>query len=174
MKKDLRWNVQRKPIAFNQDGPGWACKRALELGFPHCFNSGTILWFNTEKAVGVLRQWWHSAGEPYSNSKFPQQWRTQWPWEQAQLHALYLRHSAHVMVLSFPDLPNLPWGSSKNPKSQYPTDTVEPWCFSHWPGANCFITHYCASQRQKMKILDLYDLWRYSPKNQIPITVFFL
>ena len=34
---------------------------------------------------------------------------------------------------------------------------MEPWCFAHWPGANCFITHHCASKNQKMKMLTLYD-----------------
>jgi hypothetical protein len=38
------------------------------------------------------------------------------------------------MRLSFPNEPFLPWKSTLNPKSQYPTDFVEPWCFSHWPG----------------------------------------
>lgn len=61
------------------------------------------------------------------------------------------------MVLSFPNLPYLPWTSTKDPKSQYPTDAVEPWCFSHWPVANCFITHFCASSRQKQKMRIQYD-----------------
>lgn len=61
------------------------------------------------------------------------------------------------MVLSFPDLSYLPWTSSKNPKSQYPTDSIEPYCFSHWPGANCFITHFCASRKQKEKMRLTYD-----------------
>ena len=79
------------------------------------------------------------------------------------------------MVLSYPDLPYLPWTSKKDPKSQYPTDTVEPWCFSHWPGilhfkasvvivcsrashagAGCFITHSAASRTQKNKIVELF------------------
>lgn len=62
------------------------------------------------------------------------------------------------MVLSFPNLPFLPWTSNKNPKSQYPSDYIEPWCFSHWPGANCFITHYCSSKNQKLKLQRLYDI----------------
>lgn len=72
------------------------------------------------------------------------------------------------MVLSFPHLSHLPWESSKNPKSQYPTDTIEPWCFSHWPGANCFITHFCASVKQKKRLMIEYsakmrDLPRIAP-----------
>ena len=68
------------------------------------------------------------------------------------------RHRAEIMVLTFPDLPHLPWTSKANPTAQYPTDLVEPYCFSHWPGAGCFITHHCASKNQKRKLQDNYDL----------------
>jgi hypothetical protein len=68
------------------------------------------------------------------------------------LYPLYDRFNDSIMVLSFPQLPYLPWTSKKNPKSQYPTDAIEPYCFSHWPGANCFITHFCASRKQKEKM----------------------
>jgi hypothetical protein len=62
------------------------------------------------------------------------------------------------MIFSFPKLKFLPWTSKKNPRSQYPTDSVEPWCFTHWPGANCFVTHFCASKAQKQKMRQSYDL----------------
>jgi hypothetical protein len=81
----------------------------------------------------------------------------QWPWEQAQLYEVHRRHAAEIMVLTFPNLPHLPW-TSKDPKAQYPTETVEPYCFSHWPGAGCFITHHCSSKNQKRKLQQLYDL----------------
>lgn len=74
------------------------------------------------------------------------------------MHELYSQHSTNVMVLSFPDLPYLPWTSKKNPRSQYPTDAIEPYCFSHWPGANCFITHFCASRKQKEKMRQTYSV----------------
>lgn len=61
------------------------------------------------------------------------------------------------MILSFPALKFLPWTSKKNPKSQYPTDAIEPWCFTHWPIADCFITHFCASSKQKQKMRREYD-----------------
>ena len=63
-----------------------------------------------------------------------------------------------VIILSFPNDPYLIWKSTKKPNSQYPTDPVEPWCFSHWPGAYCFITHHCASANQKGKLIEWYDL----------------
>jgi hypothetical protein len=72
-----------------------------------------------------------------------------------------------IMLLSFPSLPYLPWTSTKNPKSQYPTDEVKPWCLSHWPGANCFITHYCSSHNQKKKLITLHDL----PKLEINMMI---
>jgi hypothetical protein len=43
-------------------------------------------------------------------------------------------------------------------RSQYPTDYIEPWCLTHWPGANCFVTHYCASANQKKKLLEIFSL----------------
>jgi hypothetical protein len=101
----------------------------------------------------VLHDWWHSAGEPYDRSHFRQKWRKDWPWEQAQMYKVHEKYKDRIQVLSFPDLPYLPWTSKKNPKSQYPTDSVEPWCFSHWPGSNCFIIHHCASVKQKKKMV---------------------
>ena len=136
----------------------------MKLGYPVCFNSGTLLWFrhnNNNQSIKILTDWWHSSGEPYElNSKFSftTKWRDKWPWEQAQMYKMYLKYKSSIMILSFPKLPYLPWTSFKNPKSQYPTDFIEPWCFSHWPGANCFITHFCASINQKMKIISDYQI----------------
>lgn len=152
------WDMRAMPIAFNQDGPGWSCKNALKNGASKCFNSGSVLWFRNDKARDILSSWWNSAGEPYDLSLFPSKWRDKWPWEQAQMYTIHHRNNQSIMVLSFPSLQYLPWTSKKNPKSQYPTDSIEPWCFSHWPGANCFITHHCASYNQKLKIMYLYPL----------------
>lgn len=91
----------------------------------------------------------------------------QWPWEQAQMYEVYLRHQRNIMVLTFPDLPVLPWTSKKNPRSQYPTDAVEPYCFCHWPGAGCFLTHHCASLKQKQRMGAEYAL----PREDVRIDV---
>lgn len=40
ISKSLKWNMIEKPIAFNQDGPGWSCKYTMKLGYKICFNSG--------------------------------------------------------------------------------------------------------------------------------------
>ena len=158
MRKDLAWDYAAKPVALNQDGPGWSCKNAMRLGFPYCLNSGTVFWLRGQTSLAVLKTWWDLAAEPYDRSKFTSKWREAWPWEQAQLYKVHDVFRSRIMRLSFPDKPFLPWTSKKNPRSQYPTDFVEPWCFSHWPGANCFITHHCSSENQKRKLQTTYFL----------------
>ena len=157
IRKDLKWNMTARPIALNQDGPGWACKNAMKLGYPYCLNSGTLFWLTGKTARTVLSTWWNLAAEPYDRSKFTSKWREVWPWEQAQLYKIHEAFQEKIIRLSFPDKPFLPWTSKKNPNSQYPTDYVEPWCFSHWPGANCFITHGAASPNQKLKLMRTYQ-----------------
>jgi hypothetical protein len=71
-------------------------------------------------------------------------------------HEIHSTFNSSIMLLSFPSLPFLPWTSLKNPQSQYPTDEIQPWCLSHWPGANCFITHHAASIKQKLKLINDY------------------
>jgi hypothetical protein len=160
IRKDLKWNFKQKPVAFNQDGPGWACKFTMTHAYPYCLNSGTVFWIRGDISRAVLQHWWNSAGDSYSSGKFPTKlkWRTRWPWEQAQLYPTYEAFKEHIQILSFPNESFLPWTSSKNTRSQYPTDSVEPWCFSHWPGANCFITHFCASLKQKLVMMERYKL----------------
>lgn len=204
MRKDLKWDFRKQLVAFNQDGPGWSCKHTLSLGFEvstdlmfdplfvfvlknHsvqlCLNSGTVFWIKSHKSLRILESWWNAAGDPYSSNRFPSKWRTHWPWEQAQMYKIYEQYRNEIMILSFPDLPFLPWTSKKNPKSQYPTgnatsgvfcvqfalfctlvtqDFVEPWCFSHWPGANCFITHWCSSKNQKIKLTREFEVYNTS------------
>lgn len=41
MQRDLEWNLTDRPVVFNQDGPGWACKNAIGVGYSVCLNSGT-------------------------------------------------------------------------------------------------------------------------------------
>ena len=115
------------------------------------------MWKRCPIATSILESWWNSAGDSYKTSIFRSKWRVKWPWEQAQMYKIYDHFSPHIQVLSFPTMPHLPWLSTKNPKSQYPTDFIEPWCLSHWPGANCFITHFCASNNQKMRLLRVFD-----------------
>ena len=114
----------------------------------------------------VLEDWWRSSADAYTASNGERQgkwpiklkWKKRWPWEQAKIYKAYDDHVDHVQILSFPDKQFIPWTSKKKPNSQYPTDYVEPWCFSHWPGANCFITHSAASKNQKLKMHVRYGL----------------
>ena len=114
MRRDLSWNVQEMPLAFNQDGPGWACKHAIQdVGYAYCFNSGTVLWWNNPLAQKILHEWWMLAAQPYEESKFPEEWRRRWPWEQAQLYATYTKFHRFIMRLSFLRSLFLPWTSLK-------------------------------------------------------------
>jgi hypothetical protein len=154
IRQNLDWNLDKQPMAFNQDGPGWACKHVIEsTGYDFCLNSGTVYWRRSFVSQRILTDWWSMALDTYSSHRFSQKWREVWPWEQAPMHKLYDQYRDFVMRLSFPNLTHLPWTSLKNPSSQYPTDFVEPWCFSHWPGANCFITHFCSSIHQKKRMM---------------------
>jgi hypothetical protein len=77
IRKDLGWDVSAKPVALNQDGPGWSCKYTLKLGYEQCLNSGTVLWVRSSTSSDILLDWWTSAGEPYKTvNKFPSKWRT--------------------------------------------------------------------------------------------------
>jgi hypothetical protein len=44
VRRELKWDMIKKPVAFNQDGPGWACTSTMER-YPFCFNSGTVFWY---------------------------------------------------------------------------------------------------------------------------------
>ncbi len=72
---DLHWDWDKKPIAFNQDGPGWACKLAFKLQYKVCFNSGTVVWMRSSKAEEVLRAWWASAGHELRSIPFRMNWK---------------------------------------------------------------------------------------------------
>jgi len=65
IQKSINWTAAEKPIAFNQDGPGWSCKNALSRGYSLCLNSGTVLWFRSAASTEILNFWWQSAADPY-------------------------------------------------------------------------------------------------------------
>ena len=44
VRKELKWDMTQQPMAFNQDGPGWACKHTMKYSYPYCLNSGTLFW----------------------------------------------------------------------------------------------------------------------------------
>jgi hypothetical protein len=168
MRKHLRWNLEQQPVAFNQDGPGWACDYTMRNAYyPYCLNSGTVFWLRNEVSLTILKSWWNSAGDPYGQSKFPRKWRTKWPWEQAQQYKIYEAFNQSIMRLSFPNEPFLPWKSrsskrfKRDPRLGYMINPVKPWCFSHFLGADCFITHFCASKAQKLYMMKNYIVHDY-------------
>eukprot|EP01031_Cornospumella_fuschlensis_P030225 gene30225-36528_t len=151
-----KWNVSEHPVAFNQDGPGYACRHALKIGYNVCLNSGTVIWVKSKLSTKILSQWWNYAKKA-DETLFKKDWRKKWPWEQAPQYEVLKANAKHIHLLSYPEMAYLPWSNQGAPTLQYPDDTVEPYCFSHWPGAGCFVTHFCASRRQKQRLLEEYS-----------------
>lgn len=75
VQRELKWNFTAKPVAFNQDGPGWACKFSVGRGYKLCLNSGTVFWMKGNIASNILSSWWSSSSEPYGHNLFPSKWR---------------------------------------------------------------------------------------------------
>ena len=75
MKKYLDWDWEIKPFAFNQDGPGWACKLAFKLQYNICFNSGTVFWLQNIHARKILQHWWQSSTYNLTSTRFKMNWR---------------------------------------------------------------------------------------------------
>ena len=104
MRRELMWDFNARPIALNQDGPGWACKNTIEKlkAYSYCLNSGTLFWIRDDRSLKMLKDWWRSADDDYETSKFTSKWRRDWPWEQAQLYLMKEKYDDNVMILSFP------------------------------------------------------------------------
>lgn len=152
MIQDTKWDTLHQPIAFNQDGVGWACKYYMARGYDFCINTGSIIWFNTEPARQILARWWRSALDSYdTTSKNFRRFRTKWPWEQDRAYALFNHSRDTIMLLPNASAPHLPRG-----KYNWKWSPVLPWCFSHYPRAGCFIYHYCYQHNQKHRLLEKY------------------
>lgn len=74
IQDQLGWNIMSKPIAFNQDGPGFACVMALRLGYNMCLNSGTVLFTKSPSVTSILESWWFAANSRMT-TKFKMNWR---------------------------------------------------------------------------------------------------
>lgn len=68
MQHQLNWNVLEKPIIFNQDGPCWWCDLIQKVGYSTCLNSGTVAWVRNPRADIMLKAWWDSALDDYSEN----------------------------------------------------------------------------------------------------------
>jgi hypothetical protein len=75
ISKTLHWDVMSRPVAFNQDGPGYACKQAIGLGYKACLNSGTVLWFKNVISSQVLTAWWQFSAQRLDSTKFHMNWK---------------------------------------------------------------------------------------------------
>ncbi len=42
VQNKINWDIQKKPIIFNQDGPCWWCDLIVKAGYSTCLNSGTV------------------------------------------------------------------------------------------------------------------------------------
>ena len=51
--------LNERPIALNQDGPGWACKNTVEKlkAYEYCLNSGTLMWIRDDRSYNMLNDW---------------------------------------------------------------------------------------------------------------------
>ena len=55
VRRELKWDMMRQPMAFNQDGPGWACKHTMKYSYPYCLNSGTLFWWVFRQCLDISR-----------------------------------------------------------------------------------------------------------------------
>jgi hypothetical protein len=75
IKKDLYWNWREKPVVFNQDGPGFACKHAIFVNYGICLNSGVVLWMKGDLSTKILNEWWDSSGDFLNGTNFRMNWK---------------------------------------------------------------------------------------------------
>ena len=51
----LNWDVNQKPVLFNQDGPCWWCNLIRTVGYTMCLNAGTVVWVRHPVSTEVLQ-----------------------------------------------------------------------------------------------------------------------
>lgn len=89
LQHQLHWDWSERPVAFNQDGPGYACRMALKLGYGVCLNSGTVFWMRSPLASKILRAWWSFATLPLNSTRFPMDWKAK-VWRPSSLCDFFL------------------------------------------------------------------------------------
>jgi len=141
MQRRLDWDVSKKPIIFNQDGPCWWCSLVAKKGYHMCLNAGTVMWYRHPISSKVLSDWWNAAMDSYDDNPLKRKFRTSWPWEQDRQMAIYQRNVDKIQVSSHPHLPFMP--------REHGSRKISDWCFSHLPGSGCFISHFCANHHSK-------------------------
>lgn len=147
MQQRLEWDVENKPIVFNQDGPCWWCRLIKSKGYTMCLNAGTVAWYRHPLSEKVLRDWWVSSMDSYTdNNPIRRKFRLKWPWEQDRQMAVYNRTAEHIQIASQPQRPHM----------QTRAGHIIGWCLSHLPGTGCFVSHFCANSYQKQVMRNLY------------------
>ena len=143
-----------------------------EKGYTMCLNAGTVMWYRHSYAYKILKEWWDSSLDSYTNNPLNRKFRLNWPWEQDRQMAIYNRSSEYIQITSHPHLPHMPWGPQtvsdtlsvhtkkkhKNKKNNQREKTVLDWCFSHLPGSGCYISHHCAHSKSKQVLRKKYNV----------------
>ena len=75
MQNKLDWNPEVRPMVFNQDGPSWWCQLINKIGYKMCLNAGTVLWYRHTNSINVLKYWWNSAMDSYTNNPIKRPFR---------------------------------------------------------------------------------------------------
>lgn len=147
--KKLDWDVYKKPIAFNQDGPSWWCNLVDRVGYKKCLNAGTVVWIRNEISTKVLEAWWAAAMDSYEGNPLKRKFRTDWPWEQDRQMSIYHSQSDRIQLTSQPDNAYM----MRQPQSKLISGG---WCLSHLPRSGCYISHFCADKNSKLALQRKY------------------
>jgi hypothetical protein len=55
VRQKVSWDIDKKPVVFNQDGPCYWCNRIAKAGYTTCLNSGTVAWYNHQVSIDILQ-----------------------------------------------------------------------------------------------------------------------
>ena len=130
------WDIDEKPFVFSQEGVSDWCRAAASKGnYPHCLNTGTMLWKRSDKSTAVLERWWESADDPYDvdnpmNIKF----RTDHPWEQYKAEGLLQHPTTRDYIQVVPEPENV---------IQFRAPCLMDCLVPPAPELDCFVKHYC-------------------------------
>lgn len=147
MQEKLSWDLNERPVVFNQDGPCWWCKLVSSVGYSFCLNAGTVAWHRHPHSEKVLRDWWAAAmDEQLDGNPLRRRFRLKWPWEQDRQMAIYNRTPEHIQIASQPGKAFMDMRAGHH-----------DWCLSHLPNSGCFISHHCENSGSKQRLTRIYD-----------------
>jgi hypothetical protein len=156
MQEQLNWDIDARPVVFNQDGPCWWCKLVSSVGYSVCLNAGTVVWRRHVSSERVLRDWWAAAmDEQLEGNPLRRRFRLKWPWEQDRQMAVYNRTPEHIQIASQPGKPHMDMRAGHH-----------SWCLSHLAQSGCFISHHCENAASKKRMMAIYDSQRQAARGQ--------